>query len=117
MHKPHLLVVRHCPEVAGSVLPAVILVLLPKCPICIAAYIAMVTGVGISLPVTAHLRTLPVILCATSLIYFVARQIHQRLAAKASKRFRHIGVLNTGKRNGGSDGTRTRRLLRDRPTC
>jgi sterol desaturase/sphingolipid hydroxylase (fatty acid hydroxylase superfamily) len=79
-----LLVARHCPEVLSSVLPAVILVLLPKCPVGIAAYIAMVTGIGFSLPVTAHLRTLLVILCVTSLIYFVARQIHRRLALRAS---------------------------------
>lgn len=84
MDKAHLSVVRHCPQVASSVLPAVILVLLPKCPVCIAAYIAMATGIGLSLPVTAHLRTLLVILCATSLIYFVARQIHRRLALRAS---------------------------------
>src|ERR1051326_8769915 len=74
MHKAHLLVVRHCPEVLSSVIPAVILVLLPKCPVCIAAYIAMVTGIGLSVPVAAHLRTLLVVLCATSLIYFVVRQ-------------------------------------------
>jgi hypothetical protein len=80
MDKAHLSIARHCPKVASSVVPAVILVLLPKCPICIAAYIAMVTGIGLSLPVTAHLRTLLVFLCATSLIYSVARQIHRRLA-------------------------------------
>lgn len=81
MDKAHVSIVRHCPQVARSVLPAVILVLLPKCPVCIAAYIAMVTGIGLSLPVAAHLRTLLVVLCATSLIYFVARQIH-RLRAR-----------------------------------
>jgi hypothetical protein len=58
MDKAHVLIVRHCRQVASSVLPAVILVLRPKCPICIAACIAMVTGIGLSLPVTAHLRTL-----------------------------------------------------------
>jgi sterol desaturase/sphingolipid hydroxylase (fatty acid hydroxylase superfamily) len=84
MDKAHLSIVRHCPQVASSVLPAVILVLLPKCPVCIAAYIAMATGIGLSLPVTAHLRTLLVILCATSLIYFVARLLHRRLALGAS---------------------------------
>jgi hypothetical protein len=84
MGKAHLLILRHCPQVVSSVLPTVILVLLPKCPICIVAYIAMVTGIGLSLPVTAHLRTLLVVLCATSLIYFVARQIHRRFALRAS---------------------------------
>jgi hypothetical protein len=83
MHKANLLIARHCPKVASSVLPAVILVLLPKCPVCIAAYIAMVTGIGLSLPVAAHLRTLLVVLCASSLIYFVVRQIHWRLALRA----------------------------------
>jgi hypothetical protein len=84
MDKAHLSIVRHCPEVASSVLPVVVLVLLPKCPVCIAAYIAMVTGIGLSLPVTAHMRTLLIILCTTSLVYFVARQIHRRLALKGS---------------------------------
>jgi sterol desaturase/sphingolipid hydroxylase (fatty acid hydroxylase superfamily) len=84
MDKAPLLIVRHCPDVVSSVVPAVILLLLPKCPVCIAAYIAMVTGIGLSLPVTAHLRILLVILCVTSLIYFVARQIHRRLALRAS---------------------------------
>jgi hypothetical protein len=77
MDKAHLSVVRHCPEVASSVLPAVILVLLPKCPICIAAYLAMVTGIGLSLPCHSSLAGSLVLLCATSLIYFVARQIHR----------------------------------------
>jgi hypothetical protein len=40
MGKAHLLILRHCPQVVSSVLPTVILVLLPKCPVCIAAYIA-----------------------------------------------------------------------------
>jgi sterol desaturase/sphingolipid hydroxylase (fatty acid hydroxylase superfamily) len=84
MDKTRLSIVRHCPQVASSVLPAVILVLLPKCPVCIAAYIAMVTGIGLSLPVTAHLRTLLVILCVTSLIYFVARLLHRRFVLRAS---------------------------------
>jgi hypothetical protein len=72
MDKAHLSIVQRRPEVVSSVVLPVSLVLLSQCPVCIAGCIALVTGMGLSLPVIAHLRTLLVILCATSLIYFVA---------------------------------------------
>jgi len=75
---------RRCRDVVSSVVPAVILASLPKCPVCVAAYVAMGSGIGLSLPVAAHLRTLLVILCATSLTYFIARQIRRRLRPRVS---------------------------------
>ncbi|HEX7655003.1 MAG TPA: hypothetical protein VF607_15950 [Verrucomicrobiae bacterium] len=42
---------------AHWLVPSVILVLMPKCPVCLAAYIALFTGLGISLPVAATLRS------------------------------------------------------------
>jgi hypothetical protein len=58
---------------AGLIFPSAILVLMPKCPACIAAYLAIGTGIGLSLPVATYLRLGILILCVLSLVYFGAR--------------------------------------------
>ena len=53
-----------------------IIILLPKCPFCLGAYIVMATGIGLSFAAASFIRILLIILCIVSLSAFVARRIY-----------------------------------------
>jgi hypothetical protein len=65
--------VRRSFGVAGWAVPGVTLALMPKCPACVAAYVALATGVGVSLSTATRLRAALVALCVVTLAFFVAR--------------------------------------------
>jgi hypothetical protein len=78
---------RHL-DSAGWIVPAMIVAILPKCPACLAAYIAIGTGLGISISTATHLRILLLALCGASLSWFVARHLRRFDAAIFASRFR-----------------------------
>lgn len=65
---------RRSAEVAGWVIPGATLALLPKCPACVAAYVALATGLGVSFSTAAYIRTSIVIVSIPVLVFAVARR-------------------------------------------
>jgi hypothetical protein len=59
----------------GWVGPTTILVFMPKCPMCFAAYIAIATGVGISVSLATALRTSLIALCVVALIAVAVKTV------------------------------------------
>jgi hypothetical protein len=82
----HSLFARQCHGVAGWMLPAGGLVLLPKCPACLAAYVAIVTGIGISVSAATYLRMLLLTICIVTITYFAAIRGCRLFAAISTKR-------------------------------
>ena len=64
--------------------PATVLALMPKCPLCVAAYIALFTGIGISVSMARWIQVLMVVLCVTSLAFLALRYWRGRAGAHRS---------------------------------
>ncbi len=70
---PGKLFARRTRGAAAWALPSVALALVPKCPMCIAAYLALGGGLGISISTAAHLRSALLWLCWSALVLLTVR--------------------------------------------
>ncbi|QDV72305.1 hypothetical protein [Botrimarina mediterranea] len=64
--------------------PTVALAVMPKCPACVVAYVAVLTGLGMSLTAAAYLRTGAIGVCLLALTWLVVAAIRRRLRRTAS---------------------------------
>lgn len=71
---------RRALAVAEWAAPAAVLALLPKCPVCVAAYVALFTGVSLSLAAATYLRVALVAACVSSLVLLAGRRVYRAVA-------------------------------------
>ena len=78
---------RRGAEIAGWIIPSATLVLLPKCPACVALYVALFSGIGLSLASASIVRTSLLILCVAALFYLTLKRLCRLAAQKRRFRF------------------------------
>ncbi len=69
--------VRRVREISAWVLPSAILVLVPKCPVCLAAHVTLWTGLGLSLSTATYLRWALLFLGVASLLFLMVARLHR----------------------------------------
>ena len=58
----------------GWVVATVMLAAVPKCPVCLAAYVALWTGIGLSLSTASYLRAAMLLAAGGALLFLAIRE-------------------------------------------
>jgi len=67
---------------AGGLLAGTLLLLMPKCPLCLAAYVTMATGVSLSATTAINLRSGLIVACVCVLLTLILSALGRRRRAK-----------------------------------
>jgi hypothetical protein len=68
---------------AASILYGAVVVLLPKCPMCLAAWLTVVTGIGVSAAAAERVRVLMVVFWFAALAVVAAQTIRRRAFSRS----------------------------------
>ena len=82
---------RRVATAAGWILPTAMLALVPKCPLCVAAYAAALTGIGISISAATFLRTSMIVVAIATFVAMAAITL-----VTTCKNRRNRGVTRSG---------------------
>jgi hypothetical protein len=74
---------RRVVHLSGWLLPGAMIALIPKCPMCLAAYIALWTGIGMSISAAIYFRVSLVVLCGGWLLFLIMRSAYRLIYKKA----------------------------------
>ena len=69
--------IKRSVEFAKMMLPAIVFTIIPKCPVCLAGYIALSTGIGLSITTATYVRIVLIIICILSVLYFVVKHVRR----------------------------------------
>jgi hypothetical protein len=67
--------VQRVREIFAWGLPSAMLVLMPKCPACLAGYVMLWTGLGLSLSTATYLRWVLLFVCVASLLFLMMERL------------------------------------------
>jgi hypothetical protein len=89
-------IVRRAVDVVGWIVPSAALALLPKCPVCFAAYIALWTGIGLSISAAMYLRASLLVVSTALILFLVVRNARRLMHELGSARTRWL-LVSPGK--------------------
>jgi len=70
-------IIKRSGEIIKMIVPAVLFTLIPKCPVCLAGYVALSTGIGLSITTATYIRIALIILFILSMAYFIFKHIRR----------------------------------------
>ena len=76
--------IRGARQILAWLLPGIALVFVPKCPACLAAYVALWTGLGMSFATATYVRWVWLSLCIGALLFLVVTRVRARFSNKCN---------------------------------